>query len=164
MGRFEPAVQCRQVKGSLSPDSSTTAFELQDVIARLLSLILMKGGCCGGVHAGCMAFSLPSSSVSCRLEGHGHYVNTMSLNTDHVLRMGVFDSAGQAPETSGKRELNMKTKECSYDCTIPSVAAKAGAQARFDAVCNGCCERYAAKYLSYTARAQSKLIYLSKGW
>lgn len=31
------------------------------------------------------------------LEGHGHWVNTLALNTDHVLRTGAFDYTGAIP-------------------------------------------------------------------
>ncbi len=32
------------------------------------------------------------------LEGHGHWVNTLALNTDYALRIGPYDHTGQAPE------------------------------------------------------------------
>lgn len=33
-----------------------------------------------------------SDGVLCRtLEGHAHWVNTLALNTDYVLRIGAFD-------------------------------------------------------------------------
>lgn len=32
-----------------------------------------------------------------RLEGHGHWVNTMSLSTEYALRTGAFDHNGRAP-------------------------------------------------------------------
>mmetsp|Transcript_14587 Transcript_14587/g.57276 ORF Transcript_14587/g.57276 Transcript_14587/m.57276 type:complete len:470 (+) Transcript_14587:15-1424(+) len=31
------------------------------------------------------------------LEGHGHWVNTLAVNTDHVLRTGAFDYTGAIP-------------------------------------------------------------------
>jgi len=35
----------------------------------------------------------------CRtLSGHGHWVNTLALNTDYVLRTGAFNHLGQAPD------------------------------------------------------------------
>lgn len=35
----------------------------------------------------------------CRsLDGHGHWVNTLALNTDYVLRTGAFDHTGVQPE------------------------------------------------------------------
>lgn len=37
---------------------------------------------------------LDSQGVLCRtLEGHGHWVNTMALNTDYVMRTGAFEPA-----------------------------------------------------------------------
>ena len=32
------------------------------------------------------------------LKGHGHWVNTLALSTEHVLRTGAFDQHGKAPE------------------------------------------------------------------
>lgn len=42
-----------------------------------------------------MAFtSLQFQGVFCRnLEGHGHWVNTLALSTDYVMRTGAFDPA-----------------------------------------------------------------------
>lgn len=38
-----------------------------------------------------------SDGVLCRtLEGHGHWVNTLSLNTDYVLRIGAYDPIKEA--------------------------------------------------------------------
>ena len=31
------------------------------------------------------------------LKGHGHWVNTLALSTEHVLRTGAFDHTGKAP-------------------------------------------------------------------
>lgn len=31
------------------------------------------------------------------LKGHGHWVNTLALSTEYVLRTGVFDHTGSAP-------------------------------------------------------------------
>ena len=31
------------------------------------------------------------------LKGHGHWVNTLALSTEHALRTGPFDHHGQAP-------------------------------------------------------------------
>ncbi len=34
----------------------------------------------------------PYKGVLCRsLEGHGHWVNTMALNADYVLRTGAYE-------------------------------------------------------------------------
>lgn len=32
------------------------------------------------------------------LEGHGHWVNTIALSTDFVLRTGFFDHTGRIPK------------------------------------------------------------------
>eukprot|EP00878_Enallax_costatus_P035497 GHUV01039617.1.p1 GENE.GHUV01039617.1~~GHUV01039617.1.p1 ORF type:complete len:135 (-),score=16.46 GHUV01039617.1:83-487(-) len=32
------------------------------------------------------------------LKGHGHWVNTLALSTEYVLRTGAFDHTGRAPE------------------------------------------------------------------
>ena len=55
------------------------------------------------------------------LKGHGHWVNTMSLSTDYALRTGAFDHTGEAP--AGPE------------------AAKAAAQARYEAALGGRRER-----------------------
>jgi ribosome assembly protein 4 len=36
------------------------------------------------------------------LEGHSHWVNTLALNTDYVLRTGAYDHTGK--EYSDKKE------------------------------------------------------------
>lgn len=59
----------------------------------------------------------------CSLKGHGHWVNTMSLSTDYALRTGAFDHTGSAP--------------------ADPEAAKAAAQARYDAARSGRPERLA---------------------
>jgi ribosome assembly protein 4 len=38
------------------------------------------------------------------LEGHGHWVNTMALNTDFVLRTGANDDAHRSDDTSKSKE------------------------------------------------------------
>lgn len=79
-------------------------------------------------HACCLA-ALPRlnarvcCSCVCSLKGHGHWVNTMSLSTDYALRTGAFDHTGAAPADAD--------------------AAKAAAQARYDAARGGRPERLA---------------------
>ena len=34
------------------------------------------------------------------LKGHGHWVNTLALSTEHVLRTGAFDHTGASPSTT----------------------------------------------------------------
>lgn len=38
-------------------------------------------------------------SLSFSLQGHGHWVNTLALNTDYVLRTGSYDHTGKTFET-----------------------------------------------------------------
>jgi ribosome assembly protein 4 len=37
----------------------------------------------------------PDGSLAKNLEGHGHWINTLALSTDYVLRTGAFDHNGQ---------------------------------------------------------------------
>lgn len=90
-------------------------------------------GLCGGLRraaAGmlaawlpCLALMLVFAARVCSLKGHGHWVNTMSLSTDYALRTGAFDHTGAAPADAD--------------------AAKAAAQARYDAARGGRPERLA---------------------
>ena len=54
----------------------------------------------------------------CRtLQGHGHWVNTMTLSTDYVLRTAAYDPANaslvhQDTEDSGKSLLQLEYVEC----------------------------------------------------
>ena len=55
----------------------------------------------------------------CRtLQGHGHWVNTMALNTDYAIRTGPFDPVQMAknknmtgPEPLSEEELKQKAFE-----------------------------------------------------
>jgi ribosome assembly protein 4 len=40
------------------------------------------------------------------LSAHAHWVNTMSLSTDFVLRTGAFDHTGKVPSTFQERKRN----------------------------------------------------------
>lgn len=47
------------------------------------------------------------------LKGHGHWVNTLALSTEHAMRTGAFDHEGRAPSdpeeaqaTALKRSVN----------------------------------------------------------
>lgn len=42
------------------------------------------------------------------LEGHGHWVTTLSLNTDYVLRTGAFDRHGLVGEVPAGQEADEK--------------------------------------------------------
>ncbi|GLV34727.1 Notchless [Carabus blaptoides fortunei] len=60
-----------------------------------------------------------NDGVLCRtLEGHAHWVNTLALNTDYILRIGPFNpitDAGQ--KITDKTELQKKTLE-QYESTV----------------------------------------------
>lgn len=51
-----------------------------------------------------------SQGVLCRsLEGHAHWVNTLALSTDYILRTGPSDPVtGLRPDHSDKRELQLQ--------------------------------------------------------
>lgn len=38
------------------------------------------------------------------LKGHGHWVNTLSLSSEHALRRGAFDHAGSCPRDAGEAQ------------------------------------------------------------
>ena len=40
------------------------------------------------------------------LQGHGHWVNTMALNTDYALRTGAFDPGDRSLEHVGVTKMN----------------------------------------------------------
>ena len=42
------------------------------------------------------------------LQGHGHWVNTMALNTDYALRTGAFDPGDRTLEHVGVTKMNGK--------------------------------------------------------
>lgn len=59
------------------------------------------------------------TGILCRtLEGHGHWVNTLALSTDYVLRTAAFDPANAAivpiKSTGSDEELSLKAK-CRYE-------------------------------------------------
>ena len=37
-------------------------------------------------------------------KGHGHWVNTLALSTEHALRTGAFDHTGAAPKDAGEAQ------------------------------------------------------------
>eukprot|EP00878_Enallax_costatus_P029056 GHUV01031441.1.p1 GENE.GHUV01031441.1~~GHUV01031441.1.p1 ORF type:complete len:277 (+),score=58.53 GHUV01031441.1:422-1252(+) len=49
------------------------------------------------------------------LKGHGHWVNTLALSTEYVLRTGAFDHTGRAPEDPQEA---MKVAQQRYDAVI----------------------------------------------
>ena len=63
----------------------------------------------------------PEGKLVRTLQGHGHWVNTLALNTDYVMRTGAIDHTGEAPESDE--------------------AGKAAAQKRYDGVVRGGGER-----------------------
>lgn len=42
------------------------------------------------------------------LSKHGHWVNTLSLNTDYALRTGACDHTGVAPDPNRLQELALE--------------------------------------------------------
>jgi ribosome assembly protein 4 len=44
------------------------------------------------------------------LDGHAHWVNTLSLNTDYALRSGPFDEKGNQPDDEKQRIAVAKDK------------------------------------------------------
>ena len=45
--------------------------------------------------------------VLCRtLQGHGHWVNTMALSTDYILRTGAFDPSDRTIEPAGIKGMS----------------------------------------------------------
>merc|ERR1712013_678484 len=62
-----------------------------------------------------------SDGALCRtLQGHGHWVNVLALNTDYVMRTGAFD-----PKDA---------KVVADDSLLPAEEAKANAETRYNAV------------------------------
>lgn len=64
-----------------------------------------------------------SQGVLCRsLEGHGHWVNSLALNTDYVIRTGAVDPTaahrGKANQSEGElswyREISTENVEFKY--------------------------------------------------
>jgi hypothetical protein len=46
------------------------------------------------------------------LEGHGHWVTTLSLNTDYALRTGAFDRHGCIGDVPAGEEADEKASKC----------------------------------------------------
>lgn len=49
------------------------------------------------------------------LEGHGHWVNTLALNTDYVLRTGQYDHTGVLADD--KKESEYYNIYCTINTT-----------------------------------------------
>ena len=49
-----------------------------------------------------------------QLQGHGHWVNTLALSTEHCLKTGPFDHKGNRPKTDedAKKVAREKYEEC----------------------------------------------------
>jgi len=53
-----------------------------------------------------------SDGVLCRtLEGHGHWVNTMALNTDYAMRTGAYNPADQKQVNDSEEEMQKKAQK-----------------------------------------------------
>lgn len=47
----------------------------------------------------CFVLLLQQGKLIRTLKGHGHWVNTLALSTEHALRTGAFDHTGSAPSS-----------------------------------------------------------------
>ncbi|BFZ18984.1 hypothetical protein BsWGS_22022 [Bradybaena similaris] len=73
-----------------------------------------------------------SDGVFCRnLEGHGHWVNTLALSTDYVMRTGAFDPADakivHEEVTDSSEELSRKAK-ARYDQVLAVGGSQGGSE------------------------------------
>ncbi|CAL1527907.1 unnamed protein product [Lymnaea stagnalis] len=73
-----------------------------------------------------------SDGVFCRnLEGHGHWVNTLALSTDYVMRTGAFEPANakivHEDVTDSAEELAKKAKE-RYQATLAIGGSEGGSE------------------------------------
>ncbi|XP_059178020.1 notchless protein homolog 1-like [Physella acuta] len=73
-----------------------------------------------------------TDGVFCRnLEGHGHWVNTLALSTDYVMRTGAFDPANakivHEQNTDSAEELSKKAKD-RYTATLAIGGTQGGAE------------------------------------
>ena len=65
---------------SSSQDRTIKVWRREDVIFVLIFCIDL------------LSLSLRKKGVMCRsLDGHGHWVNTLALNSDYIIRTGAFD-------------------------------------------------------------------------
>lgn len=61
---------------------------------------------CVGLN-GFFLFCVSSQGMLCRtLNGHGHWVNTLSLHTDYVLRTGAYEPGDPALHHRGLEGMN----------------------------------------------------------
>lgn len=44
------------------------------------------------------------------LKGHAHWINSLALSTDHVLRTSFFEPGTQVPDTTEEKRLRAKTR------------------------------------------------------
>jgi hypothetical protein len=47
-----------------------------------------------------------------QLKGHGHWVNTLALSTEHALRTGPFDHTGADPPGDAEEAKKAARKRC----------------------------------------------------
>lgn len=59
-----------------------------------------------------MSVSWLQGSLCHTLQGHGHWVNTMALNTDYVLRTGAFDPGDRALHHTGVDRMSGELCAC----------------------------------------------------
>lgn len=55
-----------------------------------------------------------TGALMTRLQGHSHWVNTLALSSDHVLRTGAFDRHGNSPETASDDQKVSSQPNCFF--------------------------------------------------
>ena len=65
-------------------------------------------------HENPKAHTIVLNYVQKQLQGHGHWVNTLALSTEHCLKTGPFDHKGNRPKTDedAKKVAREKYEEC----------------------------------------------------
>ena len=61
-----------------------------------------------------LSLSLSQGALCRTLQGHGHWVNTMALNTDYALRTGAFDPADRKLEHCGIEGMSCECHMTNY--------------------------------------------------
>jgi len=78
------------------------------------SVTSLRWGGAGLIYTGSQdrtvkVWSAADGAMKCALQGHGHWVNTLALSTDYVLRMGAYDPAsGDVGHIADKRSDSEK--------------------------------------------------------
>lgn len=119
---FHSDVNCRRV-ASASKDASVRIWDavLQKVEFVLnghtQSVSCVKWGGAGLIYTASHDRTIKvwrgSDGVLCRtLEGHAHWVNTLALSTEYILRIGVYDPGSKAKlSAASEEELREKVQE-----------------------------------------------------